>query len=72
MNESPPVPSRKARFKAALALAEQTAQSWCEREGIGYPHLVLVLNGDRESQRLLEKVDAFIEQYLPSISTPAA
>ncbi len=72
MNESPSSPSRKARFKAALALAEQTAQSWCEGEGIGYPHLVLVLNGDRVSQRLVEKIDAFIEQYLPSVTTPAA
>lgn len=72
MNESPATPSRKARFKAALALAEQTAQEWCEREGITYPHLVLVLNGDRESQRLTEKVDAFIDQFLPAISSPAA
>lgn len=72
MNEPVPTPDRKARFRAALVLAGLTAREWCDNQAIGYPHLFRVLNGERESQSLDEKVDSFIDQYLPPSSTPAA
>lgn len=58
--------SRKARFKAALALANTTVLAWCEEQGISTGHLYQVLNGDRESASLLERVDAYIERYAPA------
>jgi len=58
--------TRKARFRAALALAGMTVSEWCEKEGYSRPHLHLYLVGRRDSQRLTEKVEAFIEQHLPS------
>lgn len=56
--------TRKARFRAALALAGLTAEQWAEREGITASHLSRVLAGERDSSRLLEKVDAFTEKHL--------
>jgi hypothetical protein len=57
-------PTRKARFRAALALADITAKEWCEREGYSENHLYLYLRGDRESMPLTEKMDAFISEHL--------
>lgn len=56
--------TRKARFRAALALARMTARQWTERESVTETHLYAVLKGDRESNKLITKVDAFIAQYL--------
>lgn len=56
--------SRKALFKAALAVAEKTARQWAEDNGVTEGHLYAVLSG-RESARLSALIDAFIVRYLP-------
>lgn len=57
-------PSRKARFRAALALAGMDMKAWCEQEGYSQNHLYLYFRGDRSSPPLDAKIDAFIEQHL--------
>lgn len=57
---------RKARFKAAIALAHTTVIAWCDEQAITSGHLYQVLNGDRESPPLTAKVDAFIDEYFPA------
>ena len=59
-------PTRKQRFKAALALAGLKAQEWAGEHDVTVQHLNSVLNGDRESASLTADVDAFIEQHLPA------
>ena len=59
-------PTRKARFRAALALAGITAKEWCELEGYSENHIYLFLAGRRDSAVLTGKMDAFIEQHLPA------
>jgi predicted transcriptional regulator len=51
---------RRARFKSALALARMTAKQWAEENGVTETHLYAVLKGDRESAKLLAKIDACI------------
>ena len=63
-----PTTSRKSQFRAALALAEQTASDWCAEQGITTGHLYQVLSGSRESVSLTEKVDAFIAEYLTRVA----
>lgn len=53
-------PNRKARFKAALALAGMELQDWAIENGITRQHLSAVLREDRDSNALIQKVDAFI------------
>lgn len=60
-----PSPTRKARFRAALALAGMTVSEWCEKEGYSRPHLHLYFAGRRDSQRLTDKIEAFIDEHLP-------
>lgn len=55
--------ARKARFKAALAYARMTAKGWCESQGITQTQLYAVLNGERESARLIGEIDAFIDKH---------
>lgn len=55
---------RKARFRAALALARMTAREWTEREHITETHLYAVLKGDRQSAKLTGKIEAFIAKQL--------
>lgn len=57
---------RKQRFAAALALAGLRQSDFADRNDVDPGHLSKVLNGDRESASLTEKVDAFIAKYLPS------
>jgi hypothetical protein len=58
---------RRKRFKAALALAETTAERWAtEVGGVTSVHLSYVLNGRRESPRLIALVDEFIAEQLGS------
>lgn len=59
-----PKTSRKALFRAALAISEQTAEQWADREGITAGHLSQVLSERRESATLAEKIDAFIAKHL--------
>jgi hypothetical protein len=63
-----PDKSRKARFRAALALAGLTARQWADREGITAGHLSQVLDGKRESAALCGKVDAFTAKYLTKVA----
>lgn len=56
--------ARKARFRAALALAGLTAEEWAERNGITPGHLSQVLAGKRESRALTEKIDEFTQQHI--------
>jgi histidinol dehydrogenase len=55
---------RKSRFRAALALANKTAEAWALENDITPTHLSLVLSGKRESLTLWEKIEAFAAQYL--------
>lgn len=64
--------SRKAAFKAALALAETTVEAWAKTSGVTSGHLYQVLDGRRESATLTEKVDEFIAEQLPDIRVGAA
>jgi hypothetical protein len=57
--------SRKARFRASLALARITAKAWCEEQGFTESHLYQVLRGDRNSPETLRRVDSFIAHQLP-------
>lgn len=59
-----PRPTRKQRFKAALALAGLKAQDWASQHDVTVQHLNMVLNEERESATLVSDVDAFIEEYL--------
>jgi hypothetical protein len=61
-------PSRKARFRAALALAGISAASWAETAGITSAHLSLVLAGKRESRSLVQKIEAFTAKHLPNVA----
>lgn len=56
--------SRKARFRAAVALARITAKDWCAEQDITEGHLYQVLRGDRPSPPLIAKIDAFIARQL--------
>lgn len=58
------VESRKARFRAALALARMTAEEWAEANDVTAGHLSQVLAGKRESLTLCERIDAFARKYL--------
>lgn len=64
--------SRKALFKAALAIAEITQDAWAEREGITVSHLSAVLRGQRDSRSLVERVDAFIAQHVGNSAAAVA
>ena len=60
---------RKALFKAALELADLTAEQWCDQHGdVTTPHLYRVLSGERESPPLESKIDAFIEMQFARYS----
>lgn len=63
--------TRKARFRAALALARLTAKEWTEREGLTETHLYAFLKGHRQSKPLEQKIDAFIDKYLPEPTAQA-
>lgn len=65
-----PKMSRKARWRAAVALAGITAKDWCAGQNISEAHFYLVLRGKRESPPLLAKIDAFIAKQLDE-PTPA-
>lgn len=65
------VMSRRARFRAAISLAQTTAKEWCVEHDITEGHLYQVLRGTRQSPPLLEKVDAFIAAQLDGKVTAA-
>lgn len=55
---------RKRRFVAALALAGMRQSDFADRHDIDPGHLSKVLSGERDSLRLVGKVEAFIAQHL--------
>ena len=55
---------RKAQFAAALKLAGMTFSQWATKNQITRQHLYYVLNGERNSPALVEKVDEFIRKQL--------
>lgn len=59
-----PKNSRKARFRAALALAGLTAEKWAAENGISTGHLSQVLSGKRDSRPTLEKIEAFTKKHV--------
>jgi hypothetical protein len=52
---------RKTLFRAALVLAETTQGEWARQNNVHPNHLSQVLCERRESQRLLDAIDAFIK-----------
>jgi hypothetical protein len=60
--------ARKARFRAALALARMTAKEWTIREKVTETHLYAVLKGERRSEKLTSKVDTFISKHLGEVA----
>jgi hypothetical protein len=56
--------TRRAEFKAAIALARTTVEKWCAENGVTTGHLYQVLREERESPPLIAKVDAFIERHV--------
>lgn len=58
--------SRKARFRAALGLARvPSAAAWARENDVTPGHLSQVLDGKRESLKLVARIDAFIAKHLP-------
>ncbi|MDB4893161.1 MAG: hypothetical protein JWL61_5016 [Gemmatimonadetes bacterium] len=56
--------NRKTLFRAALVIAGLTAEQWAAQEGLTAGHVSQVLAGKRESARLVEKIDAFVQEHL--------
>lgn len=61
--------SRKALFRAALALNEITAAEWAHRNGVTGGAVSMNLSGYRSSDELTAKIDAFIEQHMGKRTT---
>lgn len=64
--------TRKAQFRAALAVAGKTAQEWAADHGVTVTHLNYVLAGERESPRLNAALDAFIREQTATLAGSAA
>jgi hypothetical protein len=62
------VETRKARFRAALALAGMTQESWAESENYTPGYLSNVLSGRFESMTLWDKIDDFTKKHLKSVA----
>lgn len=56
--------SRKQLFRAALAIADLTAEQWAEQEGVTSGHLSMILSGVRHNERIEARIDAFTKQQL--------
>lgn len=61
--------TRKARFKAALALAGISQRVWAEAHEVTPEHLSMVISDiqPRESQRLEAEIDEFIEKVFAKV-----
>jgi hypothetical protein len=55
-------PGRKARFKAALALADLGVDEWAKKAGVTRQHVNATLNNPKESAALIAAIDAFIAE----------
>jgi hypothetical protein len=63
---------RIQRFKAALAIREQTMEQWADSRGVSYGHLWQVLNERRVSAPLIAKVEQFTHEVLTEAQPAAA
>jgi putative heme iron utilization protein len=67
--------TRKARFKAALALAGMSQKEFLEQlpedDRVTRQHFNAVLNSDRESGKLTSIIDAFIEKIEKAVARAA-
>lgn len=63
---------RLQRFKAALAIREQTMDEWADANGITYGHLWHVLDERRVSAPLIAKVEQFTNEVLTAAQPEAA
>lgn len=52
---------RKALFRAALVLHDETVDDVATREGVTRGHLYAVFDGQRESRRLSDSLETYIE-----------
>jgi transcriptional regulator with XRE-family HTH domain len=64
--------SRKRALRIALAAAGKTQEQLADECGVTAGHLSHVMSGKRESVTLMEKVNAFIDEHLPSGNGAAA
>jgi hypothetical protein len=60
------VEARRRRFRAALALEGLTLRAFAESAGVTENHVLLVVKGERESDRVMTLVTALIERAFPS------
>lgn len=63
---------RKDALLAACRLSGQRVEDWATAQGVTKGHLYAVLRGERESQTLSDKIDAFIATQLPNVKVRAA
>lgn len=56
---------KRKQLRAALALAGLTQEQFARKQDVTPEHLSYVMNGHRESERLMQEVDAFVAKYLP-------
>lgn len=64
-----PKPGRKARLRAAVALAGIRMSDFAKQAAVSQFHLNEVLLGRRVGSReLLEKVESFIGKHLPNVA----
>lgn len=60
--------ARKARFRAALALAGLTASAWADREEITESYLSMILSGQRTNEGVERKIATFTEKHLRNVA----
>lgn len=60
--------TRKARFRAALAMAGLTASAWASQEKVTESYLSMILNGQRTNPDVEQKIAAFTERHLRSVA----
>lgn len=65
------VAERKARFRAALAIARLTAHEWAEAEETDPAYLSRVLAGKVVSRPMVGRIDAFIAKHLKQLRRTA-
>lgn len=68
----PEVADRKARFRAALAMARLTAAKWGTRNKVDPAYLSRFLAGKTVSQPLTDKIEAFIAEHLRAVTEDVA
>lgn len=64
----PALSTRKRRFRAALAAAGMSMRDYAKEVGKSPSHVSQVLNGQRESKTMNEKIAAFTEKHLRNVA----